>query len=100
MNYVIYIIMSKNGMSPPSVLIQPYPLLSSSPFVRDALLNIVIRDWKFLRVLQLCQRRLTLCRRERSLDSLRAGTWQAPKLSSQSSSVGSGAVRRRWLSKA
>lgn len=29
MNYAIYIIMAKNGMSPLRVLIQPYPLPSS-----------------------------------------------------------------------
>lgn len=52
-NYVIYIIMSKNGMSPLSVPIQPYPLLSSLPFGRNALPDTVIRDWKFLRVLRL-----------------------------------------------
>lgn len=30
MNYAIYIIMAKNGMSPLRVLIQPYPVPSSS----------------------------------------------------------------------
>lgn len=40
MNYAIYIIMAKNGMSPLRVLIQPYPLPSSFPFGRDALLTM------------------------------------------------------------
>lgn len=53
MNYVIYIITSKNGMSPLSVPIQPYPLLASLPFGKNTLPDTVIRDWKFVRVLRL-----------------------------------------------
>lgn len=94
MNYVIYIITSKNGMSPLSVLIQPYPLLPSFPFGRNGLLDIVIRDWKSLQVLRLCQRRLGLFGRERELDSPGAGRWQTPKPSHPA--LHQGCVR--WLS--
>lgn len=82
MNYAIYIIMAKNGMSPLRVLIQPDPLPSSFLFGRDALLDDVICDWRFLQVLQLCQSSLTLFGQEHSPDSRGAGELQPPRPSS------------------
>lgn len=81
MNYAIYIIMAKNGMSPLRVLIQPYPLPSSFPFGRDALLDNVMCDWRFLQVLQLCQSGLMLFGQQLWPDSPGAGELQAPQLS-------------------
>lgn len=81
MNYAIYIIMAKNGMSPLRVLIQPYPVPSSSLFGRAALLDHVTCDWRFLQVLQLCQSSLMLFGQQHWPGSLGVGELQAPQLS-------------------
>lgn len=81
LNYAIYIIMAKNGMSPLRVLIQPYPLPSSLLFGRAALLAHVVCDWRFLQLLQLCQSSLMLFGQQHWPDSLGAGELQAPQLS-------------------